>query len=156
MKKQEWYANHACCPKCGELKIVQTTSAIVQLPGSEFTDETNKATCPICGWKGMVKQLKPDPNATRDVQKMQVQLRTMDKDNNVYVSTEDCVATIRNFGSELISALKDEQTITYTENLLTEILKIFIGTDITHRTAKAKEQMRIQNEQFEITDEKTE
>lgn len=113
MKKNEWYAQHACCPKCGELNVVKTNGIITELPGSEFTDETNKATCPTCGWKGMVKQLKPDPNAVTEVQQMKVQLRTIDKEDNVYVSTEDCVRTIRQFGSELIGALKDEQTIVY-------------------------------------------
>ena len=145
MNKKEWYAAHKSCPKCGETKLAVTSSAIAELSGQDFVDETNKATCPKCSWKGMVKQLKPDPNAKREVQNLNVVIRTMDKDNEVYVSAEDCVRAVRNFGAELLPLLHEE-TRPFTENILTEILKIFVSADVNHRKAKYEEQERLKLE----------
>lgn len=139
MKKQEWLNRHKCCPQCKSSDLIRTEKEqLVAVIGDNYTDNINSASCNICAWKGMVKQLVPDPKDLSTIQKMDVSLRTIDKENDTYVSVEDAVGIIRQFGSELLPKLKDVQAQNFAENILAEIIKMFISADISHRAEKIK------------------
>jgi len=143
MKQKEWNRAHTCCPQCKNPNVIKTEKAPIVADIDNFTDDVNMATCPLCAWKGMVKQLIQNPADLNEVKNLNVELRTIDKVDNegnthVYISAEDCVGSIRNFGMELIPALKDDGAKVYTEQLLSEIIKIFISADVTHRAEKIK------------------
>ena len=143
MKQKEWNRLHTCCPQCKNPNVIKTDKTPIVTDIDNYTDDVNMATCPLCTWKGMVKQLVQNPADLNEVKNLSVELRTIDKVDNegnthVYISAEDCVGSIRNFGMELIPALKDDSAKIYTEQLLSEIIKIFISADVTHRAEKIK------------------
>jgi DNA-directed RNA polymerase subunit RPC12/RpoP len=156
MKKEEWIRLHKCCPECNSEKIIKTDNPVISSDVVGYTDDVNHATCPNCGWKGMVKKLVPDPadKTKKEQEVLSVAIRTIDRDNDTYASVEDMVASLRNFGSQLMPQL-DKQTSTYTEQLLAEIIKMLISTDIQHRTGKVKKQKEIEkNNQEDINNKK--
>lgn len=142
MKRNEWYLRHTNCPKCGSKNVVLTTKEVITADENNFSDDVNTAVCGHCDWKGMVKNLVPDKSFNENAEELQVQLRTVDKVNeigkeDVFIAAEDMVAMIRQFGSKLIESLNNnEEVITYTENLLAEIIKMIISADISHRKQK--------------------
>lgn len=141
MKKNEWIESHVCCPKCGSMDVVKTEKELIILDVDNYSDTINSAVCNNCMWKGMVKNLLPVQQDN-----VSAEIRTMDKDNEVFVSAEDFVRTLRDFGSNLIPRLENEQARSFAQHILTEIIKVFISCELQHRKKKVEVIEEIQND----------
>jgi len=144
MTRNEWVSTHVCCPKCGSLSIMKSDKDVPDV--DDYIDEVNSAKCTACGWNGMVKQLVDDPNRLAGVETLNVAIRTMDKDGDVFISARDTIGSILQFGSVLIANLQDESAKQYTKNILTEIIKMISSTDAHHMKAKLLAQADILEE----------
>ena len=142
--KEEWINSHKCCPQCGSSDI-EVSNMAVTASDDEYRDDINTAKCK-CGWKGMVKNLVSDPSQSRTVK---VELRTMDKDGDVYISCTDLVNALKTYQAgvlELLQAKSSRAQVEFTSSLFSEIYKTIITADYQHRVAKAAEQERIAKE----------
>ena len=135
MNKTEWIESHKCCPNCGSKNVEITEVENSNMNPEEYHDELSMAKCE-CGWKGMRKNLVPTEQNSRNIK---VELRTMDKDGQVYVSCWDMVGAMRAYQANVIALLKDEQQRNFTTALFEEIYKMVIAADYQHRVAKEKQ-----------------
>lgn len=53
-ERRKWSDAHSSCPVCSNSQICQTLAG-----HASIEDNINHASCDLCGWKGMVKDLTP-------------------------------------------------------------------------------------------------
>lgn len=143
MDKTTWLELHKVCPICGRENVEISDMEVTGVSESDYSDTLNVAKCLDCGWKGMKKNLVPGKN---DRKCIELGLRTTDVAEETYVSVEDIVGALRKFGEQLIETLDNPDVINYTQKLLTEIFKMLINVDVTHRKEKIKKIMELKKE----------
>ena len=150
MNKEQWESSHKCCPQCGSKNIEKSTMAVAS-PDDNYRDDFNVAKCE-CGWKGMIKNLIADASESRTIQ---VDLKTMDKDNEVYVSCWDLVGALKIYQAnviELLQSKESQQQANFVSLLFEEIYKTIISADYQHRTLKQDAIKEIQVDNSEINE----
>ncbi len=58
-QREKWHSEHQCCPECNHDSMPTTFGGAIQIIGADYEDDVNYSWCDKCGWKGMIKDLKP-------------------------------------------------------------------------------------------------